>query len=100
MFVSWEWSYNTSKNVLYEEIHERKIFWKTSYFVTWRTSHCDSNVLKNDVRIGKLDTWKTRNDVIWNARNIVIWEIRNLVAWKTRNLYLIILIVFFIALIT
>ena len=90
--LSWEGSYNASKKVLNEEIHEVKISWRTSYLLTWRTSHCGSNVFKNDLRIGKLDAWKTRNDITWEARNLV--------SWKTRNLYLAILTFFSVALVT
>ena len=72
--ISWEESYDTPNKVLNKEIHEVKFFWKTSYLVTWRISHCGSNILKNDVRINKLDAWKIRKDVTWDARNIVTWK--------------------------
>ena len=68
--ISWEWSYDAFKKVLNEEIHEVKIYWKTNYLVTWRTGHCNFNVVKNDVRICKLDT--KNNDVTCDARNIVL----------------------------
>ena len=52
--ITWEESYDASNKVLSEKIHEVKIFYKTSYLITWRTSHCISNVLKKNLRIGKL----------------------------------------------
>ena len=71
-----------------------KISWKTSYLVTWSTSNCDSTILKNDLKIDKLDAWRTRNNISWDSRNDISWRTRNLLAWKARNLNLAILIVF------
>ena len=82
--ISWEGSYDTSKNILIGEIQEVKIAWKTSYPVTWSTSNCNSIILKNDLKLDKLDAWRTRN----------------VFAWKERNLNLAILTVFSVACVT
>ena len=42
--ISWEGSYDASKNILIEEIQEVKIVWKTSYLVTWSISNCGSTI--------------------------------------------------------
>lgn len=92
--ISWEGSYDASKKILIEEIQEVKIAWKTSYLVTWSTSNCNSIILKIDLKLDKLDAWRTRNNVAWDARNDVSWRARNVFAWKARNLNLVILTVF------
>ena len=56
--ISWEGSYDASKKILIEEIQEVKIAWKTSYRVTWSTSNCNSIILKNDLKLDKLDAWR------------------------------------------
>ena len=98
--ISWEGSYNASKKILIEEIQEVKIAWKTSYFVTWNTSNCNSIILKNDTKLDKLDAQRTRNNVAWDARNDVSQRARNVFAWKARNLNLAILTVFSLACVT
>ena len=98
--ISWEGSYDASKNILIGEIQEVKIAWKTSYLVTWSTSNCNYIILKNDTKLDKLDAWRIRNNVAWDARNDVSWRARNVFAWKVRNLNLAILAVFSIACVT
>ena len=77
-----------------------KIAWKTSYLVTWSTSNCNSIILKNDLKLDKLDAWRSRNNVAWGARNDVSMRARNVFAWKARNLNLAILTVFSLACVT
>ena len=98
--ISWEGSYDASKKILIEEIQEVKIAWKTSYLVTWSTSNCNSIILKIDLKLDKLDAWRTRNNVAWDARNDVSWRARNVFAWKARNLNLAILAVFSVTCVT
>ena len=81
-----------TKNILIGKIQEVKIAWKISYLVTWRTSNCNSIILKNDLNLDKLDAWRSRNNVAWGARNDV--------SWKARNLNLVILTVFSVACVT
>ena len=72
-----------------------KIAWKISYLVTWSTSNCNNSIiLKNDMKLDKLDAWRTRNNVAWDTRNDVSWRARYVFAWKARNLNLAILAVF------
>ena len=73
-------------------MREVKIAWKISYLVTWSTSNCNSIILKNDLKLDKLDAWRTRNNVAWDARNVF--------AWKARNHNLAILAVFSVACVT
>ena len=69
--ISWEGSYDASKKILIEGMREVKISWKTSFLVTWSTSNCNSIILKNDLKLDKLDAWRTRNNVAWDAKNDV-----------------------------
>ena len=92
--ISWEGSYDASKKILIEEIQEVKIAWKTSYLVTWSTSNCNSIILKIDLKLDKLDAWRTRNNVAWDARNDVSWRARNVFAWKARKINLAIFAIF------
>ena len=69
--ISWEGSYGAFENILNKEIKQVKIAWKTSYLVTWSISNCSSTILKNNLKLDKLDAWKTRNNVAWNVRNDV-----------------------------
>ena len=59
-----------TKNILIGKIQEVKIAWKISYLVTWRTSNCNSIILKNDLKLDKLDTWRARKVFAWKARNL------------------------------
>ena len=78
-------------------MREVKIAWKISYLVTWSTSNCNSIILKNDMKLDKLDAWKSRNNVAWDVRNDVSWRARNVFTWQARNLNLAILTVFNVA---
>ena len=63
--ISCEGSYDASKNILIREIQEVKIALKTSYLVTWNTSNCNSIILKNDMKLDKLEAWMTRNNLAY-----------------------------------
>ena len=62
--------------------------------------NCNSIILKNDLKLDKLDAWSTRNNVVWDARNDVSWRARNIFAQKARNLNLAILTDFSLAYLT
>ena len=51
-----------------------------------------SIILKNDLKLDKLDAWRTRNNVAWDAKNDV--------SWKAKNLNLAILRVFSVSCVT